>query len=387
MKNFIYGMAGSALIGVILAFAIVMGGWFPVAAFPPEPPLVANLIHTAYEKAVTRASRNIAVPADLASTERIQRGAYNFQGMCAGCHTPPGQDPSVQVQGMNPRPPDMQELLAQRNPAEAFWVIKNGVRMTAMPAFGPSHEDDELWALTAFLQASKTMSSAEYDAASREARVKYKKGDGHAHSHGPSAGTQQNPMNDDHDESGAEHAHTGPSSEPAKTQGHHDAEASPPKSGHADTPHEHGSHPHPESPDTDQHTSHEHPASDARASPSKIADELFTALRAGDEKTVRQLLDPAVLIFESGGAEAGLEDYAAHHMPHDMTFLATLNSEPVSRQVFDYGDHAIVASRSRLRSDSQGKRVNLLSTETLLLERQDTQWRVAHVHWSSGAAQ
>ena len=54
------------------------------------------------------------------------------------------------------RTPGLAELIPHRSPAEAFWVIQSGVRMTGMPAFfGPTREDEELWALVAFLDRNQ----------------------------------------------------------------------------------------------------------------------------------------------------------------------------------------------------------------------------------------
>lgn len=36
-------------------------------------------------------------------------------------------------------------------PAEAFWIIKNGIKYTVMPAFGPTHDDEKIWAIFDFL--------------------------------------------------------------------------------------------------------------------------------------------------------------------------------------------------------------------------------------------
>lgn len=226
MKHFIYGFLASALVASGTAFVVIAGGWVPVAAIPPEPPFVRSIIHSAFEKSVARAAQDITVPDHYMESERVLRGAYNFDAMCAGCHTPPGRDTSVQVQGMNPRPPELAELAGHRSPAEAFWVIQNGVRMTAMPAFGPSHEDDELWALVGFLDAFQTMSEADYTQITRRARKAYSGDDGHDHSHGPDSASDRHddhhqpsdgPPQDDsnrstgghhHDKPGAKHEHT-----------------------------------------------------------------------------------------------------------------------------------------------------------------------------------
>lgn len=34
----------------------------------------------------------------------------------------------------------------ERSEAEIFWIVKNGLKMTGMPAFGPPHSEEQLWA-------------------------------------------------------------------------------------------------------------------------------------------------------------------------------------------------------------------------------------------------
>ena len=52
-------------------------------------------------------------------------------------------------------------------PAELFWVTKNGIRFTGMPAGGPSRSDQEIWALVAFMLTLPKLSAADYDALDR----------------------------------------------------------------------------------------------------------------------------------------------------------------------------------------------------------------------------
>ena len=75
-----------------------------------------------------------------------------------------------------------------------------------------------------------------------------------------------------------------------------------------------------------------------------IADQLFEALRSGDSDTVATLLAPDVLIFESGNAETSLEEYAGHHMPADMAFLAAMDKRLLSRQVTAGTELAVISS-------------------------------------------
>ena len=48
--------------------------------------------------------------------------------------------------------------------AELYWIIKNGLKFSGMPGWGPTHDDHELWAMTAFVQKLPKMSAAEYKA-------------------------------------------------------------------------------------------------------------------------------------------------------------------------------------------------------------------------------
>lgn len=118
-------------------------------------------------------------------------------------------------------------------------------------------------------------------------------------------------------------------------------------------------------------------------SPVAVAAQFASALRGGDAAMVRALLSPDVLIFESGGAELSLEEYAGHHMPADIAFLANLESEQLMQGSGGDETSAWVATRTRLRGRFDNKNLDLDSTETLTLSKTTGRWRIVHVHWSS----
>lgn len=64
-------------------------------------------------------------------------------------------------QGLNPAAPDLAGRDAP-DPAEEFWVVKQGIKMTGMPAFSATHDEDEIWEMVAFLQRLKGMSATDY---------------------------------------------------------------------------------------------------------------------------------------------------------------------------------------------------------------------------------
>lgn len=117
--------------------------------------------------------------------------------------------------------------------------------------------------------------------------------------------------------------------------------------------------------------------------PVGTADAFSAALATGDEATVKRLLAPEVLIYESGGQESSRDEYAAHHMKSDMAFLARAQVQVIERQYGTTGELAWVATRTRITGTHKDKPVDLHSTETLVLRRDPEGWRIVHLQWSS----
>ncbi|MDH5786313.1 MAG: cytochrome c [Chromatiales bacterium] len=151
-------LTGLLLLG---AAGYFIGGFYGIGADEPHWPVTEELIAEVRDASITRASDGVEVPADLGSDERIRRGAGNYQAMCAVCHLTPGQQSGELFAGLYPQPPRfaMQQSI---NPQRGFWVIKHGIKMTGMPAWGGSNTDDDIWSLVAFLRAMPGMDEEGY---------------------------------------------------------------------------------------------------------------------------------------------------------------------------------------------------------------------------------
>lgn len=112
------------------------------------------------------------------------------------------------------------------------------------------------------------------------------------------------------------------------------------------------------------------------------ADRFGQALKSGDEATVRALLDEHVLIFESGGVESSLAEYASHHMGADIVFMADMEKEIISREVFEGGEFTVVSTRYRMHGSYKGRDFDQVSSETLVLKNTADGWKIVHIHWS-----
>lgn len=149
---------------VVLAAAgmlfVAYSGAVNVAADSHDPPGLDWFLATTSDHSVERRAAGVVVP-DLADEDMVREGGEHYQAMCQGCHGAPGVEVSPVQQGLNPAAPDLAGRDAP-DPAEEFWVVKHGIKMTGMPAFGATHDDDEIWEMVAFLQRLKGMSATDY---------------------------------------------------------------------------------------------------------------------------------------------------------------------------------------------------------------------------------
>ena len=148
------------LIIAAIGGAIIYTGVYNIGADAPHSRIVYGLLQDLREKAVARGARGITVPGDLNDTKRIAAGAGLYQEMCTGCHLGPGIQPSEMSQGLYPPAPDLAR--SDLSPPQQFWMIKHGVKLTAMPAWGKTHSDELIWDMVAFIEQLPKMSPTEY---------------------------------------------------------------------------------------------------------------------------------------------------------------------------------------------------------------------------------
>ena len=93
----------------------------------------------------------------------IGAGLDHYHMNCVMCHGAPGVDPADLAKGLNPPAPALDKV-SDMSDGELFWVIKHGIRMTPMPAFGPTQSDDEIWKIVAFIRHLPHLTDKERDA-------------------------------------------------------------------------------------------------------------------------------------------------------------------------------------------------------------------------------
>jgi mono/diheme cytochrome c family protein len=154
----------AAVVAVVVAgFGFMYSGLYDVSAVSGHNPLVAWALHKTYMQSLHRHAAGIQVPTDLMTVANVEAGARLYRGNCAACHGAPGQTLSPIGQGILPIAPELLSAKRRNNPQMMFWVIKNGVKMTAMPAFGKTQDDQRIWDLTAFLYKGRGISAQDFE--------------------------------------------------------------------------------------------------------------------------------------------------------------------------------------------------------------------------------
>jgi len=161
--KFIAALIFVLVLGCAVGLAVVYSGAYNVSTDNHDNALVNWVMETTVERSVKKHAQEIAAPSYLSDTATVALGFREYRG-CVGCHGAPGIKPGPISKGLFPEAPDLAKTADEWTAAEVFWIIKYGVKFTSMPAWGPSHDDRELWAMTAFVKKLPKMSAEEYQA-------------------------------------------------------------------------------------------------------------------------------------------------------------------------------------------------------------------------------
>ena len=161
--KFVAGALAGLVAGLAVAALITFTGTVNVAATSPDSSVTEWLLHTAMRRSVAARSGSVTAPKDYTEAQ-AKSGFQEYGAMCAGCHGAPGRMRSAAGKGMRPGAPDLAQAGQSWDNASLFWIVRNGVNMTGMPAFGPTHDDDTIWNIVAFVRKLPGMSAEEYRA-------------------------------------------------------------------------------------------------------------------------------------------------------------------------------------------------------------------------------
>lgn len=162
MRTVILTVLSAIVLAILGAVAFVYSGIFNVAADEPHSALVLSVLETARVRSIQAHAAGIVPPSGYDTEPNVVAAAGHFAEHCVICHGAPGVKQSDLAKGMYPRPPDLTQVSDRYTPGQIFWIVKHGIKMTAMPTMADDG-DPMLWATVAFLQRLPRMSEDDYN--------------------------------------------------------------------------------------------------------------------------------------------------------------------------------------------------------------------------------
>jgi cytochrome c553 len=153
-KNVKAFILGGILAYLLPALALVVSAGFGVlpvqanvAPSRAETAVLGAVLHAAVARHATNGSTSLPVSNDI-----LMSGAGTYRAMCAQCHGISRESDNSLGRAFYPPAPQLPVVRTSYTNNELFWIIKNGIRNTAMPAWGDLLSDEEIRQVVALVQ-------------------------------------------------------------------------------------------------------------------------------------------------------------------------------------------------------------------------------------------
>ena len=157
--RFVIGVVTGVLLVILGVYTYFRFGYAPVATAAPPIPFEIKLAHMALHARIDHEAPK--QPPFQATENDLADGARLYRQHCAICHGTKNQPKTAVAVGMFPEPPQLfEDKGVTDDPAgETYWKVKNGIRLTGMPAFSKSLSDKEMWEISQLLAQANSLPS------------------------------------------------------------------------------------------------------------------------------------------------------------------------------------------------------------------------------------
>jgi mono/diheme cytochrome c family protein len=159
-------VAGTLAVLAIGGGAFISSGVYDIGADDHHMKITLALIEQLRERSIAVRSNSIDAHY-IEDPVRIAAGAKHYAALCVTCHLAPGVTKSEIRQGLYPHPPNLAQGELQQG-QRAFWIIKHGIKMSAMPSWGKTLDDSAIWDVVAFVRKLPDMTPETYQQLSQE---------------------------------------------------------------------------------------------------------------------------------------------------------------------------------------------------------------------------
>lgn len=114
----------------------------------------------------------------------------------------------------------------------------------------------------------------------------------------------------------------------------------------------------------------------------KAVNDFHSAISQGDSTAALALLASDAVILESGGVETRAE-YRSHHLAGDIGFAKAVKSTDGPVGVTIEGNSAWTTRASSTQGTYNGRAINSVGAESMVLTKGPSGWKIRSIHWSS----
>jgi mono/diheme cytochrome c family protein len=158
-------IAATLAVLAIGAVLFVESGIYDIGADDHHTKVVLAMIEQLRDQSINLRARKVDIRY-VVDPARVAGGAQRYAALCVGCHLAPGVTKSDLRPGLYPHPPNLAR--EEMQPAQrAFWIVKHGIKMSAMPAWGKTLDDAAIWDIVAFIRKMPAMTPETYQELSR----------------------------------------------------------------------------------------------------------------------------------------------------------------------------------------------------------------------------
>src|SRR5579871_6495757 len=149
--NFIRGFIFALALLAGAAVAAVYAGLVPSNADTKPSALERSAANIALKAAIARDTKGLTSPIQP-TDENLTAAAKLYGANCAVCHGASDGEASIIAKGFYVRSPQLARDGVEDDAVEiSYWKIKHGIRYTAMPSFGETLTDEQVWQLAQFV--------------------------------------------------------------------------------------------------------------------------------------------------------------------------------------------------------------------------------------------
>ena len=156
MKRLLAGIVATLAAAAFVGVAALYLGLAPVAADQSPSTVEARILGFALHRAVLRQTSGAQEPPPP-SNEDLVSGGEIYKEMCSRCHGEPGAVSSPLGSSFYPPAPLLPGHKSEWSERELFWIIKHGVRNTAMASWAALLADDDIRQVAALVKRFDTV--------------------------------------------------------------------------------------------------------------------------------------------------------------------------------------------------------------------------------------